>query len=56
MFWSPFSFREDSTREPAPSRVTCLILQANTGTGVSHIKQKKFGRGLEKMQVNGPEG
>ena len=38
-----------STREPASSSVTYFILWAYTGT-------KKLGEGLEKMQVNGPEG
>ena len=37
------------------SRVTYFILQAHTGTGVSQSQHReKIGRGLEKMQVNGP--
>ena len=50
MFWSLFIFREHSAREPASSRVAYFILRAYTGT------REKLGRGLEKMQVNGPEG
>ena len=39
------------------SRVTYFILQAYTGTGVSHSQHMKtIGRGFGKMQVNGPEG
>ena len=39
------------------SRVTCLILQAHTGTGVIYSQQKKnSGELLEKMQVNWQEG
>ena len=38
------------------SRVTYFILQAYTGTGVSHSRHRKnSGEVLEKMQVNGPE-
>ena len=34
-----------------------FILQAYTGTGVSHSQHRqKPGEVLEKMQVNGPEG
>ena len=39
------------------SRVTYFILRAHTVTGVSysqHRGKKTLGRGLEKMQVNGP--
>ena len=36
MFWSLYIFREHSTRGPASSGVTYFILQAYTGTGVSH--------------------
>ena len=57
MFGRPFIFCEHSTREPAFSRVTYFILQAYTGTGVSHSQhRKKSGEVLEIMQVNGPEG
>ena len=50
-------FRGHSTQEPAASRMTCFILRAYTGTGVSHSQhKKKSGEILEKMQVNGPEG
>ena len=39
------------------SRVTYFILQAYTGSGVSHSQhRKKLGGLLEKMQLNGPEG
>ena len=39
------------------SRVTYFILQAHTGTSVSHSKHRKnLEEVLEKMQVNGPEG
>ena len=39
------------------SRMTYFILQAHTGTGVSHSQHRKnSGDVLEKMQVNGPEG
>ena len=40
-FFSLFVFREHSTREPASSRVTYLILRAYTGTGVSHSQHRK---------------
>ena len=57
VFFSLFIFQGHSTQEPASSRGTYFILRAYTGTGVSHSQtQEKFGRGLEKMQVNGPEG
>ena len=46
---SLFIFRGHSTREPTSSRVTYFILQAYTGTGVSHSKhRKKIGRGFGK--------
>ena len=49
MFLSLFIFRGHSTREPASSRVTYFILQAYTGTGVSHNQhRKKIGRGFGK--------
>ena len=39
------------------SRVTYFILQANTGTGHNHSRQRKnSGEVMEKMQVNGQEG
>ena len=42
-------FREHSTREPAPSKVTYFILRAYTGTDVSHsYHRKKSGAVLEK--------
>ena len=51
MFWSLFIFRGHSTREPASSSVTYCILQAYTGTGVSHGKQRKnSGDILEKNE------
>ena len=57
MFWSLFIFRSHSTQEPASSRVTYFILQAYTGTGVSHSQHRKnLGEVLKKMQENGPEG
>ena len=43
--------------EPASNRVTYFILQAYTGTVVSHSQQRKnSGQVLEKMQLNGQEG
>ena len=46
-----------STWEPASSRVTYLILQAHTGTGVSHSQRRKNQeRFWKKMKVNGLEG
>ena len=36
MFWSLFIFRQHSARKLASSRVTYFILQAYTGTSVSH--------------------
>ena len=49
LFFSLFIFRGHSTREPASSRVTYFILQAYTGTGVSHSQlRKKMGEVLEK--------
>ena len=48
-FFSQFIFRGHSTREPASSRVTYFILQAYTGTCVSHSQhRKKIGRGFGK--------
>ena len=48
-FFSLFIFRGQSTLEPASSRVTCFILRAYTGTGVSHSQQEKqIGRGFGK--------
>ena len=51
MFFWPINIPRalNSTREPASSSVTYFILRAYTGT-------KKSAEGLEKMQVNGPEG
>ena len=40
-FLSLFIFRGHSTREPASSRVTYFILQAYTGTFVSHNQHRK---------------
>ena len=49
IFFSLFIFRGHSTREPATSRVTYLILHVYTGTGVSHSQhRKKIGRGFRK--------
>ena len=46
-FFGLFIFCGHSTREPASSRVTHFILQAYTGTGVSHSQhRKKIGRGF----------
>ena len=57
MFWSGFIFLEYSTREPASSRVAYFILQAYTGTSISHSSHRKnSGEVLEKMQVNLPGG
>ena len=49
-FCSLFTFRGHSTREPASSRVTCFVLPAYTGTGVSHSQhsKKKNGKGFGK--------
>ena len=48
-FFSLFIFRGHSVREPASSRVTYFILQAYTGTGVSHSQHReKIGRGFGK--------
>ena len=48
-FFSLFIFRGHSTRQPASSRVTYLILRAYTGTGVSHSQRwKKIGREFAK--------
>ena len=42
MFLSLFIFREHLKREPASKRrVTCFILRAYTGTGVSHSQHRK---------------
>ena len=50
-FFSLFIFRGHSTQEPASNRVTCFILWAYIGTGVSHSQhKKKLGEVLEKMQ------
>ena len=47
-FFSLIIFRRHSSWEPASSRVTYFILQANTGTGVSHsqhtINRERFGK------------
>ena len=58
MFFQPIYIPRALSREPASSRLTYFILQAYTGTGVSHNQQeKKIGRCFgKKMQVNGPEG
>ena len=48
-FLSLFIIRGYSTRERASNRVTCFILRAYTGTGVSHSQhRKKLGEVLEK--------
>ena len=48
-FFSLFIFHGHSTRKPASSRVTYVILRANTGTGISHSQHmKKLGEVLEK--------
>ena len=55
--FSLFLFRGHSTREPASNSVTYFILQAYTGTGVSHSQhRKKPGEVLEKMQMNRLKG
>ena len=47
-FFGLLIFHGQSTPEPASSRVTYFILQAYTGTGVSHSqRRKKSGEGLE---------
>ena len=57
MFRSLFIFHEHSVWDPASSRVAYFILQAYTGTSISHSSHRKnSGEVLEKMQVNGPEG
>ena len=57
LFFSLYIFRRHSTREAASSRVTYFILQADTGTSVSHSQhRKKLGEILDLMQVNWPEG
>ena len=48
-----FIFRGHSTREPAPSRVTYFILQAYTGTGVSHSQQRKKWVEISKEEIPG---
>ena len=51
-FFSLFIFRRHSTREPASSRVAYFILQAYTGTGVSHSQHRKnlgvFGKNADE--------
>ena len=48
-FFSLFTVHGHSAQGPASGRVTYFILQAYTGTGVSHSKQwKKIGRGFGK--------
>ena len=48
-FLSLFTFRGNSTWEPASSRMNYFILQAYTGTGVSHSqRRKKIRRGFGK--------
>ena len=57
--WCLFIFRWHSTREPASSMVTNLILRAYTVTGVSHSQHRKKNwerLWKKKMQVNGQEG
>ena len=47
--FSLFIIRGHSTREPASSRVTCFILWAHTGIGVSQSQHRKnSGEVLEK--------
>ena len=52
MFWSPFIFREHSTREPASNRVTYFILQAFTGTSVATANtgktRERFGKNADE--------
>ena len=50
-FLSLFIFHGHSIQEPASSSVTCFILQAYTGTSVSHSqRRKKSGEVLEKCR------
>ena len=55
-------FRGHSTRELASvvsddEQDGLFYFAAHTRTGVGHIQhRKKLGRGLEKMEMNGPEG
>ena len=63
MFWSLFKYFASTEHGNlhqlcvTKSRVTYFILQAHTGTGVSHSQHwKKLGRGFGKMQVNRPGG
>ena len=61
MFWSLFTFRGNSTQEPAS--VVCNNEHGDLFCSGSPQRnrcqpqptQEKIGRGLEKMQVNGPE-
>ena len=62
MFWSLLVFRGNSTQEPEPvvwndkqADRFCTV-GPNTTRCEPQLTLERLGRGLEKMQVNGPEG
>ena len=51
IFFSLFIFRGHSTREPASSRVTFFILQANTGKKIERGFGKNAGEWTGRIEI-----
>ena len=54
-FFNLFIFREHSTREPASSRVTYFILQANTGKKIERGFGKNAGEWTGRVEISKEE-
>ena len=55
MFLSLFICRGHSTREPASSRVTYFILQANTGKNLERFWKKNAGEWTGRLEISKEE-